>query len=125
MEFSAPLVIGALGFILHAVSMLWGGMHALSKLDSRLLVLATSHQTWVEQSRELKERMDNIDKRIELLGGTLVNLAKQEVRMDGQDQRLQILSQRAENIQEQINKVSTHLMADGMASAPSRRKRAT
>lgn len=121
MEFTAPIVIGILGFILHAVSMLWGGMHALSKLDSRLQVLANSHQTYVDQSKELKERMDNIDKRIELLGGTLVNIAKQEVRMDGQDQRLQVLSQRAENMQEVINQ----MMATHLSDAPTtpRRKR--
>lgn len=122
MEITASVVIGILGFILHAGSMLWGGMHALSKLDSRLQVLANSHQTWVEQSKELKERMDNIDKRIELLGGTLVNLAKQEVRMDGQDQRLQVLSQRAENMQSVINTLTATNMAEAVA-APARRKR--
>ena len=83
-------LISIIGIAINALSMLGGGLYALSRLDSRLQLLGSAHENFVE-------RLNKVDVRLEALNSTIVQIAKQEERMNSQDKRLQELSDRLDD----------------------------
>lgn len=100
-------LISVVGIALNVLSLIGGGLYALAKVDSRLEVLSNAHVSFVQ-------RLDKVDTKLNGLNDVVIQIAKQESRMDAIDQRMQALSDR---ITECVMKV------DNMIS-PSRRKRA-
>lgn len=92
--------IAIIGIAINALSMLGGGLYALSRLDSRLQLLGSAHENFVE-------RLNKVDVRLEAMGENMMQLVKQEERLNAQDIRLQELSNRL----------------DGVANPPRRTKR--
>lgn len=85
MEYSNLIAI--IGIAINALSMFGGGLYALSKLDGRLQLLGSAHENFVE-------RLNKVDIRLEAMGANMIQLVKQEERLNAQDQRLQELSNR-------------------------------
>lgn len=80
-------IIAIAGISLNVVTLIVGGLYALAKVDTRLQSLTSAHEGFVE-------RLNKVDTKLEAFGSTLIQLAKQEERMNAQDTRLQELSSR-------------------------------
>lgn len=84
-------MIAIVGIAINAISMLGGGLYALSRLDSRLQLLGSAHEIFVE-------RLNKVDARLEAMGENMIQLVKQEERLNAQDARLQELSNRLDGV---------------------------
>lgn len=84
-------LISIVGIAINALSMIGGGLYALSRLDSRLQLLGSAHENFVE-------RLNKVDVRLEAMSENMITLVKQEERLNAQDLRLQELSNRLDNM---------------------------
>jgi hypothetical protein len=80
-------MIAIIGIAINALSLLGGGLYALSRLDSRLQLLGSAHENFVE-------RLNKVDLRLEAMSENMITLVKQEERLNSQDLRLQELANR-------------------------------
>lgn len=99
-------LISVIGIALNVLSLIGGGLYALAKVDSRLEVLSNAHVSFVQ-------RLDKVDTKLNGLNDVVIQIAKQESRLDAVDQRMQALSDR---ISECVSKVDDLI-------TPTRRKR--
>lgn len=80
-------LISIVGIALNVLSLVGGGLYALAKVDSRLEVLNNAHSSFVS-------RLDKVDNKLNSLNDVVVQIAKQEARLDAMDQRMQAISDR-------------------------------
>lgn len=80
----------SIGNLLQMLVMLGAGIWFLYTVKGELSTLA-------QIQKQFAERLDRIDKELELLSKTTIEIAKQEVRMNNIDSRLQELSNRLED----------------------------
>lgn len=80
-------IIAIAGISLNVMTLVVGGLYALAKVDAKLQSLTNAHEGFVE-------RLNKMDTKLEAFGSTLVQIAKQEERMNAQDIRVQELSSR-------------------------------
>ena len=90
-------IISIMGIAINALSMIGGGLYALSRLDSRLQLLGSAHENFVE-------RLNKVDVRLEAMGENMNTLVRQEERLNAQDLRLQELSNRLDGMSNQARK---------------------
>ena len=84
-------IIAIAGISLNVLTLVIGGLYALAKVDSRLQSLTIAHDSFVD-------RLNRVDAKLEGFGATLIQLAKQEERLNSQDARHQELVARVESI---------------------------
>jgi hypothetical protein len=73
--------------VLQILSILGGGFYFLWRVDTKLVVLTTTQAGFIS-------RLDKVDIKLENLSAVVIQLAKQEARMDAIDTRLQELANR-------------------------------
>lgn len=85
------------GTIVQIVTILIGGIIALVRVESKLNIL--THERIIERESTLR-KFGEIDEHLKKLGEVLIQLARQEVRMDAVDKRIAELVSRIEDMNE-------------------------
>jgi len=86
-----------IGNLMSLVAIVMGGITFLIRVESRLNILI--HERIMEKESTGK-KFEDIDTHLTKLGDALIQLAKQEVRMDGIEKRISELLQKIEEINE-------------------------
>ena len=85
------------GTILQLVTIMIGGIVALVRVESKLNIL--THERIMERESTLR-KFSEIDEHLKKLNEVLVELAKQEARMDASDRRINEIVDRLEEVNE-------------------------
>ena len=85
---------------LNVLSIVGGGLYALAKVESKLSVLGSAHEAFVD-------RMSKVEGKLDQLGSAFIQFARQETRIDNQDKRLQELSDRLDELSNRLNEQLT------------------
>ena len=91
------------GTLLQLATILVGGIVALVRVESKLNIL--THERVIERESTLR-KFSEIDDHLKKLNEVLVQLAKQEVRLDGVDKRINDLIEHLEEINERGTRFS-------------------
>lgn len=86
-----PANLGNVLTAMQIVAILGGGMFFLYRMEGKIQLVTASQSGFIA-------RLDKVDEKLESLTGVIIQLAKQEQRMDATDNRVQELSTRIDGM---------------------------
>ena len=93
-------VVPFITIALNVLSIVGGGLYALSKVESRLSILGNANENFADRMSKLEGKLDQ-------LSVAFVQFSRQEIRIDNQDKRLQEISDRLDELSNRLNDVLT------------------
>jgi len=77
--------------VMQIIAILGGGMFFLYRMEGKIQLITTVQSAFIE-------RLDKVDIKLEQLTGVVIQIARQEQRLDASDKRLQEISTRIDGM---------------------------